>query len=310
MVIMAQWRDQSGFSVPEQGDDVPVVRCLGIVHIPKTAGAALRDALSRVAGCYTGPSYFDWTHFGSADVLNRIPDPNRSTVVSDELGEIVQSHRALIGHYSTRTLLDAGCKALATQVREPRARILSLYRFWQSTSEQERADWGPWGASVVSRADVPFVDFLQTSSVWPVTENAIARQLLGEPYKPPRVLWHRRPRRVRRRVSCQHFSRYRDFCRYLKVVDWSDRAQGFVERVCEFAQLPEVPVIGRINVTRVTGEPERLTGDALRLLERLTASDRSLLDALMSDGLLARRSDRLLDDEFRRAAEALDFMFG
>lgn len=285
------------------GQDLPLSGCLGIVHIPKSAGSAVRDSLTRIPGCYAGPFYFDKSHFGTREILEGVPRPHRSTVVTAELKAIAQSHRVIIGHYSARTLLDAGCQALATQVREPRARILSLYRYWQSTPDQERSGWGSWGALLVSAADLSFGDFLRTPSVWPMVENAMVRQLTGERLEPAPFRGRLQARSIPRRRS------YIGLRQHLKIVEWSDRPQDFVERVCQAVGLSNASTVGRVNATTVTGAPERLSRDSLRLLERLTSSDRRLLEALMSDGILARRHGRQLDEEFHGAAESLKFVF-
>jgi hypothetical protein len=275
---------------------------LGIIHIPKTGGVALREALAGMPGCYAGPLYFDPAHFGSAELLDAVPEPNRSAVAtSGALADLVPLHQLLIGHYSARTLIEAGCTALASQVREPRARILSLYRFWQSTPADERASWGLWGSSLIARADLPFDRFLASTSVWPALENSMARQLLGQrlPASGLRSVPTRRPMASR--------SAYSELIKRMRVLEWSDRADDFLQRVCDAIGVADPPSPERVNVTKVSGEPQRFTPKTLRLLDRITAADRDILDALMSDRLLPLRRPHQFDEAFADTAERLEF---
>ena len=113
-------------------------------------------------------------------LVDGIPTPRRETVAEPSaLAGIARTHRLVIGHFTVGSLLTAGCTAIAIQVREPRARVLSLYRFWQAQPENERSSWGPWGTEVLSKSDLPLRDFLRSPSVWPAIENAIAFQALA-----------------------------------------------------------------------------------------------------------------------------------
>lgn len=279
-----------------------VADCLAIVHIPKTGGVALRAALAQIPGCYVGPLYFDPLHFGSRELLDAVPEPNRSAVATSEaLADVVGCYRILIGHYSTRTLIDAGCSMLATQVREPRARVLSLYRFWQSAPADERASWGLWGSSLIARADMPIDEFLRSKTVWPAIENAMARQLLG------RRLRATGPLSIQWRRSLASRSAYSKLIERICVIEWSDRADEFLLRVCEAVGVGIPPPVERVNVTTVCAESQPLTPDTLRLLERITAADRGILEAFMADGVLTLRRPHQLDEEFAATAERLGF---
>jgi hypothetical protein len=271
--------------------------CLGVLHIPKTGGVALRDALEQFDGCYTGPLYFDTDHFGSVGMLQAIPSPNsRSVVSSADLAELVEKHTLVIGHYSTESLTGAGCTSLAVQFREPRSRILSLYRYWQAQSESVRTDWGRWGSKVVSKADLPLKDFLTSPEVWPAVDNAIARQTVRY-----------QPGEGRVGTSSLVSASYSNFSRRLVAAEWSSRSQDFLARICELTGISVVPVLKLTNATEVTGDEETIDRAVFNLLDQLTNLDRLLLDQLTRDGVLRRRSSADLNLEFETSASRLGF---
>ena len=125
----------------------------------------MRSALSQLPGFYGEPVYLDVAHFGSAGLAGRVPGARQREIAGPgDLGDVVRGHRLVIGHYAAASLLDAGCTGLAVQVREPRSRVLSLYRFWQENPAEERAGWGPWGSDLVALADRPLGEFLRSGT--------------------------------------------------------------------------------------------------------------------------------------------------
>ena len=134
-------------------------------------------------------------------------------VDDDAYREVVRTHRVVMGHVSSATLVRAGCTSLAIQVREPRSRVLSLYRYWQGQDQAQFDRWGNWGRTVVAAAQLPFPEFLTSDYTWPAVDNTLARQALGglaAPYADPR----------RWTPSPDDFGR---FAELLDIAEWAAR---------------------------------------------------------------------------------------
>ncbi len=271
---------------------------LGVIHVPKSGGSALRAALGQIPGCYTGPLYFDEAHFGLTVLADAVPSPNRETITDvSDLADVVSAHRVVIGHYAAKSLLGAGCGSLALQVREPRARLLSLYTFWRSASDSDRASWGDWGSELMSRADLPLGRFLSCPEVWPAVDNVVTRQTMG--YRLSR-------RSVFGRRSIPS-SLYEDFRCRVSIVEWSSRSEDFLAKICAHLGILTWPALDRVNITEGRADEQSVDEATLKQIMRLTRADRTFLDRLSRDGLLPRRSAVDLDSEFEVTAGRLGF---
>jgi hypothetical protein len=274
------------------------VGALGIIHVVKCGGMAVRDAVATLPGSYTGPLYFDLGMFWSFDVLDGAsPDVRAQVVTDDAYREVVHSNRVAMGHVSASTLDDAGCTAIAVQVREPRSRILSQYRYWAAQTDEARASWGFWGSHILSKSHLSLGEFLSAEEVRPAIDNAISRQCLAglvSDYPAP-TSWAPQPADVNR------------FLELLEIAEWSTSSDRFLERVWSHLGQAEPPSLGRVNVTEVTGGTQVVDRTARELLDRLTRYDRSLLEHLAAEGALPGRTPSQNDDEFEETAEHLGF---
>lgn len=275
---------------------------MGVVHVPKSGGSALRSALSELPRCYTGPFYYDVQHFGSRAMADALPRKKRKEVATiRRLRRVTATNRAATGHISAYSFLGAGCGTIAVQLREPRARLLSLYRYWQSRPADVISGWGRWGDEVASKSTHSLVEFLADGAVWPVVDNAMSRQLLCDGRDDT-------ARKMRRHLGWGGWGRrYRRLRPYLTVVDWANDSERFLDRLWTTMSAEATPVLRKENVTEVGGEPQILDGRVLRTLRSLTSYDGQLLAALMHDGLLPPRSAGDLETEFRTTAERLRF---
>ena len=277
----------------------PASQCMAVVHIPKTGGSALRTSFAQIDGAYAGSLYFDTEQFGSPDWIDDITSNIRQTIVTDQLqlADVARHHRLVIGHFSLGNMIAAGCTDVAFQVREPRARLLSLYRFWQSQSASVYERWGAWGAAIAC-ASLPLGAFLRQSAPGPAVDNAMARQLLVS---------ERNGTGDRRRALVNETCTL--LLRMDAIVEWSSSSQRFAERVCGALGTPTSPALERVNVTEVRDGEQVLDAGTLAQLAEMTATDRLLVDRLAEFGLLAERSAADLESEFETCARTLGFRF-
>jgi hypothetical protein len=273
---------------------------LGVVHIPKTGGTAIRSALHEAIGVGAGSTYFDATMVAGVDV-QRLPEPTKLLFAAKgQLRSICRSNDIVMGHFSAPALLSAGCGGLAVQLREPRARLLSLYRYWQSQSEAELAAWGPWGQQTVASSRFPFDQFLQMTTVWAAIDNTMARQLLVGVVPQSSEEAHRLTTRA---LNGKEWKRIVD---RLAIAEWSSDSQRFADRICNTMRVEPVAVKTE-NITVTAGEAQVIDRNCRDRLSELTRLDQIVLDRLMQAGALRPRTTSDLEREFTLAAARLGF---
>jgi hypothetical protein len=211
-----------------------------------------------------------------------------------------------MGHFGAQELLDAGVDKVAVQLREPRARLLSLYRYWQSTSKEVRASWGPWGERALQAADLPLEGFLKSRHAWPATDNAIARQLLVEG-SPKNPLTARREA-----VASLNGDGYKRLVDRLFYADWSSRSQHFANHIFAGFLAVESRKLERVNETLLDTDivEQRISAGCRALILEMTEVDTLLIERLIADGLIGqlKREDR--DTEFEEACRHLRLVLG
>jgi hypothetical protein len=272
---------------------------LGVVHVPKSGGIAVRTALQELDRSHAASPYFDRELVANVDV-GILPASTRVDFVDDaHLREICGDHRLVMGHYSAPLLLESGCQSLALQVREPRARVLSLYRYWQSRPDEVLDEWGEWGRTALASARSSLPEFLCSKHIWPATDHAIARQVLLRT-TPPEARAARRLTRRELRGKGYETVRAR-----LAIVEWASESQRFVDRIYAFLDEDADVAVHRENETPTGREVEVLDTKSRRILDRRVRFDRELEQRLMDDGLLEQRSATELDAEYEETAERL-----
>ncbi len=117
--------------------------------------------------------------------FDRLDAPARALIAVDdaEISEL-RDYDVVSGHFSLPTLLGLTPAAnIATVLREPRARLLSVYMFLRLTPIIDF--WGPYGREVMVRAWRSLEACLSDPVVARTTDNQICRLLLhGDPRMP------------------------------------------------------------------------------------------------------------------------------
>jgi hypothetical protein len=161
-------------------------RCF--MHVPKSGGTSIRVALEQaLPSGRISPKRHDASLFGGFNEFDRI-DPNLRALLAirdDELAAL-SDYPVISGHFSLSTLLRVtSASAVATVLREPRARVLSTYAFWRLFPPTARTAWqGALGLDYGSR---PVDEFLAEPLVAAATDNLVCRMLLGNDPRIPKV---------------------------------------------------------------------------------------------------------------------------
>jgi hypothetical protein len=163
-----------------------VRRRIGYLHVPKAAGSSGTDALVHAALASASddqpvtvcPAVFDRTLYGTFDDFESFAPVQRSMVFTGPTDTLAQFD-VVVGHYCAPSLRHGRADGdLVMLLREPRARLLSLYTYWRSWTEAEHASWGRYDASRHAvRLDWP--EFLDDASIAPQIDNVATRLLLG-----------------------------------------------------------------------------------------------------------------------------------
>src|SRR5579863_24533 len=147
------------------------------LHVPKSGGSSVHAALElALPPGSLAPRRFDkslFTDFDAFDLLR----PEARDLVALEPHEVqaLGRYRAVSGHFSLTTLLQiTNAASIATVLREPRARLLSLYMYWRIPNIGDF--WAP--SRTADHARRPLREFLSEPHLAPVIDNVVCRMLL------------------------------------------------------------------------------------------------------------------------------------
>ncbi len=237
---------------------------------------------------------FDRSAFAAFQDFELLSKDARALVALDhDEVQALGRHRAVSGHFALATLLEiTDSSSIATVLREPRARLLSLYTYWRIPGISDF-----WAPSQTNRhARRPLAEFLAEPVLAPAIDNQICRMLLyGDTRLPDR-----------------DFARASDLgsiagdaieqlegLGFVGVMELDDTMWHGLGRLFGVSLSPI-----SLNVTERSGELAptpgggSVTAAAIELL-----GQRSAADLLVYDHVLARAG--LSEDERRRLKEAV-----
>ena len=154
------------------------------LHIPKAAGSSIHAALgAALPPGSLAPQRLDssvFCNFEDFELLSR--EARRQVAANPCEVQSLGGYRAVSGHFSLTTLLQiADASSIATVLREPRARLLSLYMYWRTPDIGDF--WAPYSAT--EHAQRPLSVFLSEPRLAPAVDNQVCRMLLhGDPRLP------------------------------------------------------------------------------------------------------------------------------
>jgi hypothetical protein len=154
------------------------------MHIPKSGGSSVHTALEAALSPKSlAPQRFDSSLFCDFSDFHLLRPEARSRIVTtrEEVRSLGQ-FRAVSGHFSLPTLLQvADAPSISTVLREPRARLVSLYIYWRTPGVGELM--APYDADAYAQR--PLWEFLSEPLLAPAIDNQVCRMLLyGDPRLP------------------------------------------------------------------------------------------------------------------------------
>jgi hypothetical protein len=151
------------------------------MHIPKSGGSSVHAALEgALQPGSLAPRRFDKSVFVDYDDLDRMrPEARDLVVLERDDVQALSRYGTVSGHFSLPTLLQiTDAASIATVLREPRARLLSLYVYWRVADIGDF--WAP--SRTADHAQRPLREFLSEPQIAPVIDNVVCRMLLyGDP---------------------------------------------------------------------------------------------------------------------------------
>ena len=217
----------------------------------------------------------------SADMLASIYD-------IEEMREACLSGAPIGGHIWTRSAIEAGYSTILGVLREPRSRVLSLYRYWQAEDPEILTDrFGAKGKFVLRATRGDFREFLEEGLGQVDVDNGVANYLEG-------VLDLSRAERKGMDIRFYWTSELDVMVASVGALMGREQSGSGIE-------------VGTFNETKVVGEPEVLDGPTMKLLNDRTRADRRLIARAMQRGWVSKRSRRDLDAEFLATQARLGF---
>jgi hypothetical protein len=282
-----------------------LTRCF--LHVPKCAGSSVQAALEAALPLgAVAPKRFDVSVFCNFNEFNQLrPEVRALVATSAEEMLALDRYSIVSGHFSLPSLLAlAPARAIASIVREPRSRLLSLYAYWKVT---DLSFWEPYAAHAHSQS--PLHVFLDEPAVAPVVDNQLCRLVL---FGNRRFSNHGfiRPDEVEE-VASEAIKQVDE----LGFVGLRESPDAFWLGLSTFFGVKLEPQV--VNVTSHAHEvsflPEVdfINATALELLERRTAADRIVYQHVVSRSLgEAVRATDFADAAFARQQVRFSALLG
>ena len=292
-------------SAPDRADVSP--KCF--LHIPKSAGSSIHSALeAALSPGSLAPQRVDLSIFCDFEDFELMrPEARSQIAVNPPEVQSLARYRAVSGHFSLATLLQiADASSICTVLREPRARLLSLYMYWRTPGNTEF--WAPY--STTEYAQRPLWEFLSEPVLAPAIDNQVCRLLLyGDPRLPGSGFAAQSDVES---IAADAIERL-DALGFVGVLELGSNVWQGLARLFDVKLEPT-----KLNVTEELGRPpatgpgeEPLTAEALDLIGQRCAADLLVYDhALTCAGLDARERRRLRDGAFAQQLVKLGDLVG
>ena len=271
-------------------------RPLAFMHVPKTAGAALTHSLIEALPATVCVNCYDRGFFGALGSCEIILPP-ADHAVFDALPAADEVIDFVAGHITYSTLVQGRPAArLMTVLREPRSRILSLWTFYRSQSDETVSRLAGFGR-VVRLARRPLIEFLNHPEAACHTDNKYVRMLLWpHPLIPDDGFIDEASDE---RLVCEAAARLRAF-EFADVIEnprLEDNVRAFLVRPFVYRRENESP---RLPAELRVAPEQEFTGEALHLVAHRSRLDRELWRTLAAERIADADPAALGDDTFGR----------
>jgi len=290
---------------PARADVYP--KCF--LHIPKSAGSSVHSALqAALPPGSLAPQRTDLSIFCNFEDFELMrPEARSQIAVCPSEVQSLGRYRAVSGHFSLATLLQiADASSICTVLREPRARLLSLYMYWRTPGTTEF--WAPYHTAGYARQ--PLWKFLSEPVLAPAIDNQVCRMLLyGDPRLPESSFAAQSDVES---IAADAIERL-DTLGFVGVLELGSNVWRGLARLFDVKLEPT-----KLNVTEELGSPvaaepveEMLTAEALDLIEQRSAADLLVYDhALSRAGVETCEHRRLGDGAFAHQLVKLGDLVG
>jgi hypothetical protein len=270
-------------------------RPLAFMHVPKTSGVALTYGLLEVLPATNCLNCYDRGFFGALRSCETVLPPDRHEVY-DALppGDGIDF---VAGHITYSTLIQGRPAArFMTVLREPRSRILSLWTFYRSHSDETVARLAGFGR-VVLLARHPLLEFLNHPKAACHTDNKYVRMLLWpHPLIPDDGFIDEGADERLAREAAARLKTF-DFADVIENPRLEHNLRGFLARPFVYRRENETSLVP--PELRVPLEQE-LSREVLLLIEHRSRLDRELWRILAAEHIAGTDPTALSDDTFRR----------
>jgi hypothetical protein len=269
------------------------------MHVPKSAGASILAALEKTlpAGSLA-PQRFDssvFCDFNDFELLR--PDVRARVAVNLPEVESLGRYQAVAGHFSLATLLHvARASSIATILREPRARLLSVYTYCRTPGVFDLMS--PY--RMHEHASRPLPAFLSEPRLAPAIDNQLCRMLLHGDPRLPRTGFIAQAEMAG--IAADAIAQL-DTLGFVGVLELGHTAWEGVGRLFDATLTPiEVNVAGlNLPMPMPGDDPVPFSCEDLALIEQRSAADAIVFDhALQRAGLSGRQRRQLSDGAFAR----------
>jgi hypothetical protein len=282
-------------------------RCF--LHIPKSAGSSVHSALeAALPPGSLAPQRIDLSTFCDFEDFDLLrPEARRRITTNAREVHALGQYPAVSGHFCLPTLLQvAKASSISTVLREPRARLLSLYMYWRMPGIYDFM--APYSAH--EHAQRPLWEFLSEPLLAPIIDNQICRMLLYGDSRLPKSDFAE-PSSME--AIAADASEQLDTLGFVGVVELGDSLWQGLTRLFGVELEPN-----KLNATEEIGSPTPtaaddvlLTTKVLDLIEQHNVADLLVYEhALARAGLDARERQRVRDSAFAHQLVKLGDLVG